>query len=384
MSAIHGASATSVGQFSGSYQGFAVLPQGLAQVRMAWQNGRISQLEALPVDATPPGVPLAMPGFIDTHVHGGMGQDFMEGGAAAAHIAKAHARFGTTALLATTLTSPFDDLKRAFESARAAMQTPSAGAAAVLGMHLEGPYINANKLGAQPAFTRQGSAAEVDALHAIAPIRVITLAPEVEGHAELIDGLVARGFKVQLGHSTASYELAANALKRGASGVTHLFNAMSALGHRAPGLVGAALAHAQHAELIADTHHVHPGAIRVALRAIPQLFCVTDATAATGMPDGQYALGSQQVHKCLGAVRLADGTLAGSCVTMAQTYQNLVNVLGLSAIQASGLTSTRAAQYLGLTDRGQLRLGAVADLVVMGSADQPLRVVAAGCEVDLT
>ena len=136
------------------------------------------------------------------------------------------------------------------------------------------------------------------------------------------------------------------ALEAGASGFTHLFNAMTGLHHRAPGMAGAALAHAQRAEIIPDLLHVHPGAIRVALRCIPGLYCVTDSTAAAGMPDGDYRLGRHTVTKCLGGVRLADGTLAGSTLTMDQALRNLVG-LGLTLAEASRRTSTLAADHLG-------------------------------------
>jgi N-acetylglucosamine-6-phosphate deacetylase len=128
--------------------------------------------------------------------------------------------------------------------------------------------------------------------------------------------------------------------------------------------VGAALAHAEFSEMIADLVHVHPGAIKVALRAIPRLYCVSDSTAATGMPDGQYMLGSQVVHKCLGGVRLADGTLAGSTLTLDQALRNLVG-LGLSLADASARVSTNAADYLGMPERGRLAPGAYADMVVL-------------------
>jgi N-acetylglucosamine-6-phosphate deacetylase len=190
------------------------------------------------------------------------------------------------------------------------------------------------------------------------------MAPEVPGHLELIVALRARGFVVQIGHSAGSYEDALAALRAGASGFTHLFNAMTGLHHRAPGLVGAALAHAERAELIADLLHVHPGAIRAALRAIPGLYCVTDSTSAAGMPDGQYRLGRQTVTKCLGGVRLADGTLAGSTLTMDQALRNLVG-LGLGLAEASRRTATIAAEHLGLADRGRLVPGAWADAVVL-------------------
>ena len=139
-------------------------------------------------------------------------------------------------------------------------------------------------------------------------------------------------------------------------------------------MVGAALAHAMHAEIIPDLLHVHPGAIHAALRAIPGLFCVTDATSATGMPDGNYRLGRQTVSKCLGAVRLADGTLAGSTLTMDQALRNLVS-LGLSLAEASARVSTHAANYLGETERGQIRPGAWADLVLLDPASLQLRQV---------
>ena len=187
---------------------------------------------------------------------------------------------------------------------------------------------------------------------------------------------------VQIGHSAGSYEDGVAALGAGASGFTHLFNAMTALHHRQPGMVGAALAHAQRAEIIPDLLHVHPGAIRVALRCIPGLYCVTDSTAAAGMPDGDYKLGRHTVTKCLGGVRLADGTLAGSTLTMDQALRNLVS-LGLPLAEASRRTATIAAQHLGLADRGLLAPGAWADVVVLDASLQLQRVLVEGEAIDL-
>ncbi len=152
------------------------------------------------------------------------------------------------------------------------------------------------------------------------------------------------------------------ALEAGASSFTHLYNAMTGLHHREPGIVGAALAHAQYAEIIPDLLHVHPGAIRVALRSIPRLYCVTDSTAAAGMPDGEYKLGSHTVTKCLGGVRLPDGTLAGSTLTMDQALRNLVKI-GLPLAEASQRLSQFPADYLGLAERGRLAPAAWADVV---------------------
>jgi N-acetylglucosamine-6-phosphate deacetylase len=235
----------------------------------------------------------------------------------------------------------------------------------VLGVHLEGPYINDEKLGAQPDFARPVKATELKHLNDLAPIRLITLAPEVPGNMDVIESLVQAGYRVQIGHTLASYEETVQAMGKGANGFTHLFNAMTGLHHRKPGAVGAALAHAQYAEIIPDLVHVHPGAIRVALRAIPHVYCVTDSTAAAGMPDGEYQLGRQTVTKCMGGVRLADGTLAGSTLTMDQALRNLVQSLGLGLIDASRRVSTNAANYVGATDRGRLQPGAWADLVLL-------------------
>jgi N-acetylglucosamine-6-phosphate deacetylase len=305
-----------------------------------------------------------LPGFIDLHVHGGAGRDMMEGGDAPHAIAALHARHGTTSLLATTMTAPPQDIERALGAIGAACRERGKNEARILGVHLEGPYINAAKLGAQPPFAKEATLAEVEAYERLAPLRVITVAPEIHGHLELVRTLAAEGIRVQIGHTSGSYEDGVAALEHGAAGFTHLFNAMPGLHHREPGMVGAALAHAQYAEIIPDLLHVHPGAIKVALRAIPHLFCVTDSTAAAGMPDGEYMLGRQVVLKCMGGVRLADGTLAGSTLTMDGALRNLVKI-GLSIEEASRRVSTNAADYLGETRRGRLAPGCHADVVVL-------------------
>jgi N-acetylglucosamine-6-phosphate deacetylase len=343
-------------------------PQGFVRGQLRVAAGRIAAIEgeAIPADqAGAGGRPRILPGFIDLHVHGGGGHDVMEGGEAPQQVAAAHVRHGTTAILATTMTAPLEEIHKALAAVSRAMERPAAPgrpAARILGVHLEGPYLNRGRLGAQPDFVRELALAEIDELAGLAPLRVITLAPEQAGAMALIAPLLARGMRVQLGHSQADYECACAALAAGASGFTHLFNAMGPLHHRAPGLAGAALAHAQHAEIIPDLLHVHPGALRLALRAIPGLYCVTDSTAAAGMPDGEYALGRQRVTKCMGGVRLADGTLAGSTLTMDQALRNLVK-LGLELPEAARRVSTHAAQYLGLDDCGQLTVGCRADLV---------------------
>jgi len=349
--------------------GHILTPTGFVHGTLALDaQGRVAGVQGTPVATAAvrdSGVPIVLPGFIDLHVHGGAGHDIMEGGDAALHVATLHARHGTTSLLATTMTAPQSDLDAAFAAMGALCQQRVDNAARVLGVHLEGPYISEARLGAQPPFARPASFDEIHRLHAMAPIRLITLAPEVGGNHALIAQLVAEGFKVQLGHTTGSYEQGVAALRCGATGFTHLFNAMSTLHHREPGMVGAALAHAEFAEVIPDLLHVHPGAIHTALRAIPKLYCVTDSTAAAGMPDGDYKLGRHTVTKCMGGVRLADGTLAGSVLSMDQALRNLVDTLGLDLADASKRVSTYAADHMGLQDRGRLATGAWGDVVVL-------------------
>ncbi|WP_310565696.1 N-acetylglucosamine-6-phosphate deacetylase [Hydrogenophaga sp.] len=344
-------------------------PTGFLRGRLRCDDrGRIAAIDGTPIDeaqARASGLPWLLPGFIDLHLHGGAGRDVMQGGDSAQAIAQLHARHGTTSWLATTMTAPQEDLTQAFTALAPLCQAPAPAGARVLGVHLEGPYISEQRLGAQPDFVRPAQLGEIRALHALAPIRLLTLAPEVHGNQALIEALCAMGMRVQIGHSSGSYEQGVAALRCGATGFTHLFNAMSGLHHREPGMVGAALAHAEYAELIPDLLHVHPGAMRAALRAIPRLYCVTDATAAAGMPDGPYQLGRQTVNKCLGGVRLADGTLAGSVLTMDAALRNLVQALGLSLAEASARVSTHAADHLGLADRGRLAPGAWADLVLL-------------------
>lgn len=371
-------------------EGDIVTPQGMITGHLDIADGRIAAIEGWPVDAARAGEggrPLLLPGFIDTHVHGGGGRDAMEGGDAMAEIARRHARHGTTALLATTMTAPVGEIEAALHAIGPVCRERGAQSARVLGVHLEGPYINPGRLGAQPAHAIPATLDEVLRLNAIAPIKVLTMAPEVPGHLALIGPLRDADIRVQIGHSSGSYDDGVAALRAGAAGFTHLFNAMSALHHREPGMVGAALAHAEHAELIPDLLHVHPGAIRAALRCIPGLFCVTDSTAAAGMPDGEYSLGEHTVRKCLGGVRLADGpeagTLAGSALTMDQALRNLVQSLGLDVMEASRRVSTAAAQYLGLADRGRLALGAWADVVVMDAGLELRRVFVEGEEIDV-
>jgi N-acetylglucosamine-6-phosphate deacetylase len=367
-------------------QGRILTEQGWLDGKIELSKGRIAVIDGKPApapnQADSEAERIILPGFIDLHVHGGGGVDIMEAGQAAHHVARLHARFGTTSLLATTMTAPPEEIETVLNALGRCCLERAPGAARLLGVHLEGPYINPGKLGAQPDQARAAMLEEITRLRSLAPIRLVTLAPEVAGHLDIIRVLSQDGVRVQIGHTLGSYEDGVAALEHGASGFTHLFNAMTGLHHREPGMVGAALAHADYAELIPDLLHVHPGAIRGALRAIPHLFCVTDSTAAAGMPDGEYRLGSHVVHKCMGGVRLQDGTLAGSTLTMDQALRNLV-AIGLPLEDASHRLSRYPAEYLGLNERGRIATGAWADIVVMDSALNVLDVYVEGEAIGL-
>lgn len=356
--------------------------EGVILTPDGWVRGRLRHdatiLTVEPHDGAPADR-FILPGFIDLHVHGGGGADVMDGAESVQRMARFHARHGTTALLATTVTAPAADLLRAAEGIGAVRHEP--GTARVLGLHLEGPFISPDALGAQPPYAIPPDLALVDAIAARVALRVVTMAPEVDPDGVLLAALVARGVRVQLGHTTCSYAQALTALETGATGFTHLFNAMSPLHHRAPGCVGCALGHADHAEMIFDLLHVAPGGVLTALRAIPGLYGVTDAVAAAGMPDGPYHLGRHTIFKQGNAVRLADGSLAGSVLTVDQALRNLLS-LGLGLEEASRRLSGIPAEYLGLTDRGRIAVGMAADLVVVDAAGTLLRVVAEGASVD--
>ena len=354
--------------------GRIVTPDGLRTVRLRCA-GRILAVEP---EAANDRAPLLVPGFIDLHVHGGGGADTMRGEADVRRLAGFHARHGTTSLLPTTVTAPDDDLRHAAQGIAAVMAAPGPGEAQVMGLHLEGPFISPQRIGAQPPFARAPDLALFHELALLVPVRVLTMAPEIDPGFAFLRAATEAGCRCQIGHSDASDELTLAALAAGAAGFTHLFNAMRPFETRDPGVAGAALLAGAPAEVIADLIHVAPGAIRLALRCCPGLYAITDAVEAAGCPDGEYRLGTHTIVKQGGSVRLRDGGLAGSILTMDQAFRNLV-AIGLSLEQAVALTSTHAADYLGLTDRGRLEPGARADILVL-DPDLRLRRVFIGGE----
>lgn len=307
---------------------------------------------------------LILPGFVDLHVHGGGGADFMDGEEAVRRAARFHAGHGTAALLATTVTAPIEDLEAALTGINTVIQSPGLGEARVLGVHLEGPFISPHKLGAQPPFATPPDLGLMEHFLRLAPIKVVTLAPELPGAIELIRFLVEQNVQVQIGHSAATYDQAKAGFEAGAQGFTHFFNAMTGLHHREPGVVGLGLEKAEWAEVVPDGLHVHPATVRALWKAVPRLYAVTDAVEAAGMPEGEYRLGRNHVFKRGNGIFLESGSLAGSALTLDQAVRNLTS-WGLNLGDAVEMTSARPSAYLGLEVPNGLRVGARADIVVL-------------------
>ena len=311
---------------------------------------------------------LLLPGFIDTQVNGGGGVLFNDALEldSLRRIAAAHARYGTTGLLPTLISDDLDIMRRAVAAVDAAI---AAGMPGILGIHLEGPFLSLERRGVHdPAKIRAIDAQGVDLASSLKRGKtLLTLAPE-RTTAEVIRELDARGVIVAAGHTTASYEQMRMALAAGVRGFTHLFNAMTPLQSREPGVVGAALDDAASwCGLIVDGHHVHPAALRVAIRAkaAGQMMLVTDAMPPVGADDPTFRLGSELVSCRDGICLTPAGVLAGSCLDMAAAVRNTVAMLGLPLAEAVRMASTYPATFLGLAaTHGRIAAGCRADLVV--------------------
>jgi N-acetylglucosamine-6-phosphate deacetylase len=329
---------------------------------------------------------LIVPGFIDVHVHGGQGADFTDGDARAnERIINFHARHGTTALAATTLSASRTHLHTAITAiAQSASNAP--GGAEICGIHLEGPYINIRNAGAQdPSSIRPSDIQELTSLIAAGPrVRwMMTVAPEIDGARALIEHFKGKVL-FSIGHTGAMFADAVAALEWGACHFTHLFNAMTGMHHREPGVVGAALESIDAtAELIADGVHVHPAVMRIACTAMPnRIALITDAIRACGMPDGKYKLYDYEVTVSDGEARLPNGTLAGSVLTMERAVQNMVELAGWPIERVIPMATEVPARILGVADRkGKLQNGYDADIVVINEKFEIERVFARGQEI---
>jgi N-acetylglucosamine-6-phosphate deacetylase len=306
---------------------------------------------------------IAAPGFVDVQVNGFGGVDFLEtDGEGYRQAGEALLETGVTSFLPTLITAPETELLAALAEVPHASVGPR-----ILGVHLEGPFLAARRLGTHRAHGRRDpDLALLERLLAAGPVRMMTLAPELPGALELIDDLVARGVTVSCGHSDATAEQATAAFDRGARMVTHLFNAMRPFNHREPGIVGAALVRDDvFVEIILDGIHLAAATAALVWRAAAgRVALVTDAVAAASGNGGAYSLGSVELLVQDGAVRAPEGMLAGSLLTMIDAVRNL-HALGVSLEDALSAASTVPARALGLPDVGRLDVGLPADVVVL-------------------
>jgi N-acetylglucosamine-6-phosphate deacetylase len=372
--------------------GWILTGRGLRRGTVRYGRTLLSvELQDNPPTSGPSGAPIILPGFIDTHVHGGAGADTMDGSDAVLTLARHHLSHGTTTLYPTTLTAPMPEVLAALNGVKDAIAAATQATAplpSLPGVHLEGPFISPQRLGAQPAHAMPPTALQVATVLAPGVVRLVTLAPEASGALQAAKAFAEAGVRVSVGHTVATAEQVGALYDTvraagGTVGFTHLYNAMGGLAGREPGAVGASLAHQDaYAELILDGHHVHTTAFLAARNAKPHtLHLVTDAMRACGLPEGQTShLGGQPVTVQNGAARLEDGTLAGSVLTMDQALRNAVHA-GLSVEAAAHHASAVPAAYMGLADRGRIEPGLRADLVVLDDNLHVQETVAAGTPV---
>ncbi len=369
---------------SGFYNVRAYIPnQGIVRTDILFEDERITHVGA-PAEngaSTFGDDMIVLPGFIDEHIHGAGGADAMDGEETAlAAISKTLAQEGTTSFLATTMTQSKDAIKTALSAVRAFSARQNACGARVLGVHLEGPFISPKYIGAQPfEFIQVPEAALFDEYQKAAGglIRVVSIAPEVEGATDLIAHLAKAGVRASAGHSAAGYADMMRAVEQGLSCVTHTYNAQSPVHHREIGVAGTAmLCDALYTELICDTIHVSVPAIQLMLRNKPhdRVILITDSMRAKGLADGISELGGQTVYVKNGEARLENGTLAGSILRMNDAICNLVTKANVPLEDAVDFATVNPARHLGI-DRecGSIEIGKRADFVVL---DRNFEVVA--------
>jgi N-acetylglucosamine-6-phosphate deacetylase len=348
--------------------------------RLTVEGGRITSVEpaVVPADA-----PYITPGFVDVHVHGWGGHDAMGNITALDGMSRALLRRGVTSFLPTAVSAPLADLAEFAARVRAWIPAAPDNGADPLGFNLEGPFLSATRRGAHnQAFLVQPSDVESTTLRPLLDgLRVITIAPELPGAVELIRLLSDRGVAVSIGHSGASLDQARAGYAAGATTTTHLFNAMTGVDHRAPGVALAALLDDEaYVELIADGQHVNPALWELVVRLKPagRLLLVSDAIALTGTGEGRGFVGGLPVEVSGDRVTLAGtSTLAGSVIALDSAVRNLV-ASGVPLPFAVAAATRNPLTMLGVTDRGRLEAGQRADLVELDAAFRVLRVMRSG------
>ena len=316
-----------------------------------------------------------IPGLVDMHIHGYMGEDASDGSFEGLKtMARGVAKNGVTSFLPTTMTVSYDELRLAFSQIRRAMEESrldSWDGAAVVGANAEGPFINITKKGAQAGeHVRPGDPAFLKEFADV--IRVFTIAPEVEGNLDCIREMARdTSMLISMGHTAANFEQAQAGIEAGVRHVTHLFNAQTGLLHRDPGVVGAALLDSRvSCELIADTFHVHKALFQlVASLKGEQMVLITDCTRAGGMPDGEYTLGGQPIFVKGIECRLKDGTIAGSVLKLNEAVRNVLGNTDLTISQAVNMASLNPARRIGLSaSKGSIEAGKDADFAIVDDA----------------
>jgi N-acetylglucosamine-6-phosphate deacetylase len=353
------------------------------------QNGRITKLcptadLAIPTNAQliDAAGHLLVPGYIDLQLNGAFGHDFTADPQTIWPVSAKLPRYGVTAYLPTIITSPLENIKRARQVLLE--QRPSAyRGAEPLGLHIEGPFLNPRKKGAHnPAYLQAPDTAHLAGWSPAGGVRLVTLAPELPGAIPVIETLAASGVVVSAGHSMATYDEAMAGIAAGMRYGTHLFNAMSSIGHRQPGLPGALLSSPDCVTgLIPDGIHVHPALIKLiwSAKGSAGLNLVSDAMGALGMPPGKYILKDFEVTVTDKDSRLADGTLAGSVLPIDQALRKLISYTGCSLPEALATITTTPAKLLNIDDqRGQIAPGLIADLLLLTPDLQVATTIAAG------
>lgn len=315
------------------------------------------------------------PGFIDLHNHGNFGHDAMEGTYESLDImADFHIKKGVTSFLATTMTEEADKIKKAVKNIGEYVNDGENNRdvkAQVLGVYLEGPYFSMEKKGAQPPqYIKNPDLEEIKNLIELSKntIKIVALAPEIEGAKEAIKYLKEKGITISAGHTNGTFDEAKSGIDLGITQATHLYNGMRAYSHREPGVIGAVLTDERVAcEMICDGIHLHVGAMDLAVKMKGKdgIILISDAMMATGLEDGKYELGGQDVYVKEGAARLEDGTLAGSTLTLNKAVYNMVHMVNIPLEDAVRMASLNPARAIGVDNKkGSIEIGKDADLII--------------------
>jgi len=327
------------------------------------------------------------PGFIDIHIHGCNGRDIMMGTyESVMNMSRYLLSTGVTAFLGTTMTSSCSKLRQVVsEAKRASIDTDGAD---LLGIHMEGPFISHQYRGAQEEKYIQKPS--IDSFRDICGdnedfVKIVTLAPELEGAHELMSYLNERGIVSSMGHTGASYDEAMRGIRRGLKSSTHTFNGMRGFNHREPGALGAVMDSDIMAECIADGIHVHPAVLRLLAKqkGLDYIILVTDAMMGSGLEDGQYILGDQQVFVKNGAATLKKGKLAGSTLSMNRAVRNIMPYLNITIPEAVIMATDNPARLLGLKDRGKIDKGCIADIIMFDEDINIRKVIKSGLQIEI-